>query len=163
MADEHSSRTPVQGAPIFATYEVVAQVQRDQGDLKGRVQRLETLQEEGAKSINDRLGQGAKTFSEIEKQVEVLNEKIQPKWTTIVPIALVVGGWIWVAARYPDPGKFETLQGQVQQLQMRQVEVNSELSGMNKALDALETRNARIEDKLDAVLRPAVPVIKVAP
>lgn len=154
MADEHQQRTPIQGVPIFATHEQVAQVQRDLTQLTPRVQRLETLQEEGTKSIDARLGAGAKTFSEIEKQVETLNEKIQPKWTTIIPIALVVGGWIWVAARYPDPGKFEALQGQVQQLQMRQVEVNSELSGMNKALDALETRNARIEDKLDAVLRP---------
>lgn len=161
MADDNYTRTPAQGVPIFATHTTVEQMQRDQNLMSGRLQKLETLHEAHVDAVNSRLNNGAKTFSEIEQQVKAVNEKVSPRWAAVIPIGLVVGGWIWVAARYPDPTKFETLQEQVQGLQMRQVEVNAELSGMGHTLDSIEKRNARIEDKLDQALRPApAPVLR---
>lgn len=118
-------------------------------DLERRLAKLEWSAEETQKRLNN----GASAFSEIEKQIEDVNAKISPKWTSVGTVALIVMGWVWVAARYPGPEKFEKLQDQVQQMQLQQAEVNADLGGMHKSLDEIEKRNARIESKLDTLLK----------
>jgi DNA-binding FrmR family transcriptional regulator len=152
-ADDDARGTPVQGLPIFASLATVENMRQEQSVLKERVIKMEGTVESHSKSLNS----GAETFTKIEQQIEAVNKRVNPTWPALIAVAMTLGGIIWVAARYPDPQKFEALQNQVQQLQIKQVEVNADLAGIHKALDSIESRNTRIEQKLDDALNKARP------
>jgi septal ring factor EnvC (AmiA/AmiB activator) len=152
--DDNGTRgTPIQGVPIFASIATVETMRQEQSALKERVIKMEGAVE----GQNARLNSGAETFSKIEQQIDSVNKRINPTWPAIVAVVMTLGSVIWMAARYPDADKFEGLQNQVQQLQIKQVEVNADLAGIHKALDSIEAKNTRIEQKLDDALNRGRP------
>lgn len=149
--DDGTRGTPVHGLPIFASLVTVENMRQEQSVLKERVIKMEgTVEGQSA-----RLSSGAETFSKIEQQIEAVNKRVNPTWPAFVAVFMTLASVVWMAARYPDADKFEGLQNQVQQLQIKQVEVNADLAGIHKALDSIESRNTRIEQKLDDVLSKA--------
>jgi len=151
--DDDARGTPVHGLPIFASLATVENMRQEQSVLKERVIKMEGTVE----GHSARLNSGAETFSKVEQQIEAVNKKVNPTWPAFVAVFMTLASVVWMAARYPDADKFEGLQNQVQQLQIKQVEVNADLAGIHKALDSIESRNTRIEQKLDDVLSKARP------
>lgn len=61
----------------------------------------------------------AKMFAELKLKVEAHERKLEPKqreipWFSIVALAITIGGFIWLAARYPERSEFKELGDKVQ-------------------------------------------------
>jgi hypothetical protein len=80
---------------------------------------------------DERLGNGAATMVKLGDQIERVNAKIDTPWYRVVamvfPVLLLIGSWVWFAARMPSGDEFENLKRQVWTLQSQQEQTNAKL------------------------------------
>lgn len=92
-----------------------------------RVLELEFLDKQKQERMND----GAKTFSKLEEQIVKVNAKIDWPWYKVVgaitPAILLVMSWVWYAAQMPKMEKFEELRNEVYELKVQQVKLNAKI------------------------------------
>lgn len=145
MADD--TGTPVQGVPIIPLAEI-RELHTRHTTLSERVIKMEGTVDRH----DERLNAGSNAFSKLENQIEQLNKKINPTWPAVIAVFVALSGYIWVAARYPDAKEFGALRERVDNLTTTQAGLIEKLDSINKALEAINKRNEKIEDKLDKAL-----------
>lgn len=118
-------------------------------------------------AFNDRLNMGSSTFAEMKHELDQLKPKPIHAWkiiSTIIGVALVIAGFIWQAARYPDRTEYNanvyrtnqeniTMQREIQDLKEQQIQQVSDVKTTREAINRIEQKQDKIEDKLDNVLR----------
>lgn len=115
--------------------------------LDKRVDRIEWQQD----AIDKRLSEGAETFSEVRQSIKDIHDELKPKpiatWkiaSFALTIMLLVGAWIWQAARYPDRTEFNEarqateakankVQADVQHLRMEQVKIQADIKAIKSS------------------------------
>jgi hypothetical protein len=112
--------------------------------------------------IQQRLKDGATTFSALRDSVAELKDEIRPK-----PIRLALGlvgaftavlGVVWAAARYPDREEFDAARRKTEDklydLDRRSIEAAGEQQLIKRDVADIAKGQAAIEDKLDRALAP---------
>ena len=150
-------------------------------ELRSRVQRLEWESEQN----RQRLKEGADSFTalrdSIQEQREALNEA-HKKWTKQwieatspkpiniksviaigITIAMIIGGWIWSLARYPDREEFNAAQKSfetetrlvkedVEEVKVEQIRLSNEVRYIRDSVERQERRQEQLDQKLDKAL-----------
>jgi predicted nucleic acid-binding Zn-ribbon protein len=145
--------------------------------MSERISRLEWAHEE----LGKRLSQGAEAFSDLRDSIgtvradltkahEKFQEAIAPKPTpwwrvagVIITVCLIIGGWIWQMAKYPDRSEFEKFQHEAQGAQKsidedvrllreKQHEFSTEQRLLSDSVKRSETSMQRIDEKLDRLV-----------
>lgn len=137
----------------------------------GRLAKAEWKQEQS----DDRFRQGADTFQKITESIELLNEKIAPKPTSMLKIlgliAMFLGAvgtptiaLIWQAARYPDRLEFDATRREfaaaqkdveikIGTLATQQAVMTQQVSVVQASVNAAVTEQSSIKGKLDVLIR----------
>lgn len=102
------------------------------GEFRREIEVLKLRSQElgfGLSGVQERLNNGAATFTRHEDRLAKVEELKRPQWRTVLGLVLIAVPWIWAAARYPDGAKFEDLQRQVNSMQMEQARFQSSIEG----------------------------------
>jgi len=156
---------------------------REIGKLRERVSKVEWQTE----TIGERLGQGAESFSDLrnsigevrkdikeahDKFTEAIAPKPMPTWKIAgfgFSVVCVVGGLIWMFARYPDRAEFnkagedvakeiKAVEATVDDLKDKQGDMGTEQKLIKGSVDRQEKAQEKMDAKLDRLLGvPASP------
>jgi len=136
------------------------------GDIPSRVMRVEWELEAVERRLVERLDNGAERFSAHKRQLADLEQRMQPKaadkWRVagfIVGVAVMVGGWVWQAAKYPDRSEYAAIQTRIDALDdqvdnriqlLREAQVDSATKTMliGRDLEQLTEAVKRLEAEL---------------
>jgi len=139
----------------------------DEEDLRARVMKLEWELDQSERRHDERLNNGAKTFTRHERRMEDLEARLAPKpadkWKVagvIIGVLLTVGAWVWQAAKYPDRSEYTALQSRLDSLDdqldsrirlLREAQVDAATNAMltSRDLEQLAEGLQRIEAELD--------------
>lgn len=135
------------------------------GDLTERVIGLEHGLESLARRIGDKLDDGAERFAIIKRQLEQLEQSTRPRpvdrWKAaalVVTVLLVIVGWIWQAAKYPDRAEYGSLATKVEtaeaatrvrldQLREAHIKTQTDVLLMQRRLDSIEAALQKLDDR----------------
>lgn len=126
-------------------------------------------------SIDKRLNEGAETFSEVRQSIKDIHEQLKPKpipmWKVAsfaLTIMLLVGAWIWQAARYPDRDEFnearqtgeaktDLVQIEVTHLKLEQVKMQSNISQIKSSQARTERDVGEIKSDIKSLMATPQP------
>lgn len=113
-------------------------------------------------TVNERLDRGAATFSDLRRATELLTPKPTPPWKIVgivVTVAVLLAGWVWQAAKYPNRDEFNSVREEVGILKIEQVKMQADI-------DAIVDSQARVERGIEEIkqdLRNHVTSVPAAP
>ena len=102
-------------------------------------------------TVDTRLDDGAEAFAKVRASIDDLREDQKPKPTptwkvasVAIALAAMVIVWVWQAAKYPDREEFNAMHGEVQELKLKQVEMQANI----EMIKASQDRSEKNIDKL---------------
>lgn len=114
-------------------------------------------------AVERRLAEGVQTFTDIRTELRAMSPKPLSTWKVIgfilgpvLALLVLVGGFIWQAAKYPDRSEFEDAKKQIGEVQTRlTVDISAfKVEQVQLKSDVAATKDTvkKMDDKLDKLL-----------